>query len=1127
MTTLNRYRGVQDILRQIDSVRGRRRIMRLATGVVAVLTILLAAALIALPAAGYWPGQPPVLLRWALLGGIVLAAAGAVAWFLVRPLLWKQTPAETARFIEQHIPDLHNDLINSVLLSEDRDQVSPELVQQAIHEASRRSRRFNVHQSVSTTPLQRWGIALGAAALLLAGMGVLQAGPMQRGFKAIFSPTEYVAQQGEVRILSVEPGDATRFSGEQVNVIASVRNPDARDLDAEILVEDGEARPMVGDINQVNFSGSLGRLEQDVNYAVRIGDTRWPLDRPYYTVTVLKRVEVDGLDLEYAYPPYTGLEDKVVTNAEGGIEAPMGSTVTVRLRLSAPVPSVVLEYRGGGTEMLKASPDDREFTAAIDVHEDSAYRLIVRDSRGNTLQQLPDLGSTDGGVNQYSAAGRAMMSGYYRIHSIPDAPPRVEFTEPGRDVTLPPGDELRMGIKAYDKYALSELRMAAEIEGADRRIADESFDVTGKSETVVEHDFSIPATYPDDGSVTIVYYAIARDNRNLAKLGGPQTAVSPKYKITVQNADRLAEEKAKRYDELRNLLMDILERQEHAKVETMISAKDYPRLLTAREGGEDAAASLAKVAARVTNVGVAQRDIRSGMIDVVDNFPFDPEMTTIQQALALLANNEAQLAIDQAQVVVDTVKAGEPRGGGFEAIGGTQDKIIDTLQTLLAIMPSLANRTKDRDPATESDNIPPEEQERIAELHRGLEEFIEAARKSVKAGERLAKKPVDNFTPEDEELLKDLEAGMTDWEKFINEKFTDFSKLAQQDFSNPVTMKELISVKSDITMAKDALSNKSQEIATALEDNAIEQAESLTANIEKWLPDKPDREAWKMEEPAGQENVEAPELPDELEDLVGDLLEEEEDLFEEMDDITSKYTMSGDQGIGWDALDGPISSMNAQGVTGNHLPNTNELAGRSGEGRQGKSSGEFVEDKAVGKGGRRTPTRLTPEPFQKGQINDVSEEQAGGSTGGGKMGGPGEEGLEGPVPPPLKKDLGRLEGKQATLMQKFNRLRENFQASDYTNFKMLQGIILMDRVRDDLANYRYQNALRRKDETLDALRQARIHAAGGIEVETDTTAHMPKYIRDDIADAMKGKMPAEYRDVLEQYYRRLSERSGG
>jgi len=42
-------------------------------------------------------------------------------------------------------------------------------------------------------------------------------------------------------------------------------------------------------------------------------------------------------------------------------------------------------------------------------------------------------------------------------------------------------------------------------------------------------------------------------------------------------------------------------------------------------------------------------------------------------------------------------------------------------------------------------------------------------------------------------------------------------------------------------------------------------------------------------------------------------------------------------------------------VTGNRLPNKSEIGGRSGEGRQGKSSGEFVGDEAVGKGGRKTP----------------------------------------------------------------------------------------------------------------------------------------------------------------------------
>ena len=141
----------------------------------------------------------------------------------------------------------------------------------------------------------------------------------------------------------------------------------------------------------------------------------------------------------------------------------------------------------------------------------------------------------------------------------------------------------------------------------------------------------------------------------------------------------------------------------------------------------------------------------------------------------------------------------------------------------------------------------------------------------------------------------------------------------------------------------------------------------MKTNIEKWLPDTPDREKWSQEESLTDKDKEAPmaELPGELEDLIGDLMEEEEDLFDEMEDVSSSAADSLDKGAGWDAMDGPISNMSAKGVTGNRLPNTSEIGGRSGEGRQGKSSGEFVGDEAVGKGGRKTPSRLTPDPYRQ------------------------------------------------------------------------------------------------------------------------------------------------------------------
>src|SRR6185369_17243222 len=117
---------------------------------------------------------------------------------------------------------------------------------------------------------------------------------------------------------------------------------------------------------------------------------------------------------------------------------------------------------------------------------------------------------------------------------------------------------------------------------------------------------------------------------------------------------------------------------------------------------------------------------------------------------------------------------------------------------------------------------------------------------------------------------------------------------------------------------KDALKQKAAELAVPAEEAGLELASQLQSNLEKWLMDTPDRTAWKMEDPeGGKTDVPMAELPKELEDMIGDLMEEQEDLFDEMEDANANYADSLDKGAGWDAADGPIANMSAKGVTGN------------------------------------------------------------------------------------------------------------------------------------------------------------------------------------------------------------------
>ena len=1110
--TVMRFEGLETILRRLETVRIRRWSVQLASAVAAVATITMGVVVVVAAAGGYWPNQPPALLRWSLLYGSATVVAGAIFWYIVRAIIWRQNLAQTARFIEQAMPQVRNDLINSILLADDKDQVSPDLVQQAIAEAAGRARRFDMRNSVSNRRLKRWAIAGLAAAAVLAAFAAFQPQQFRRGLYGAVSPRAWVPPANRIKFIRVEPEDGeTRFAGEPIAFRVLIDNPDGRLLKGHVIIEGvSSPRPLVAGTSNNLYTCLLTSMDQTFRYAVDIDGSRWPLDKPYNTVNVLHKAKVEGMDIEYRYPRYTQMKPKVVRNAAtGDITAPMGSRCQVVVRLSRPVARVDLDLAGQALRKAHEAIEGRtaSYRAEVPVDADGKYRLLIRNATGTVIQQLPAL-ETDEAANALSLTGTTLAKDTYHIKALPDAPPRIEFLAPSRNLTLPPDSKVKTRIKVYDKYGLTGAQLFGARQGEPFRSL-HHYGVVGKTEG--QFNYTVDLAGSPAGSVFIIY-ATAADNRDLPHLGGPQTSTTGQVKFTIQDAAELQQKQALRYEELRKRLLALLRLQESLRVQTGVCQTRLTGLDEVRDAGQA--------------LHRGQRALHDDMVDLVEKFPFDNEMESVKKALRELSANEAQIAIDQAAALVRLDALGD-RLPACTQLAATQVKIIDRLQMLLALMPSLGKKAEAKKPGAEGNDLPPAAEEKIRQLSEDLQKFLEAQRKVIEASERLAKKPVDNFTPEDEELLKELAAVEDKWEKFMKEAFADFSKLAQQDFSNPALLKELLSVKSDITMAKDALQQKAVDMAVAAEEGGAENAKSLTANLEKWLPDKPDREKWSMEDPMGgdQQNLEMPELPTELEDLVGDLLEQEEDLFEEMQDLTSKAAGSGDKGIGWDALDGPISNMNAQGVTGNQLPNPIELSGRSGEGRQGKSSGEFVEDKAVGKGGRRTPTRLTPEPFQKGEVNDTSKEPPGGASGGGKVSGAGGEGLEGPVPPELKKEMPRMAGKQAALVNKAERIRAQFAAGDYTNFKLLEAITLMNRLRDELDNYRYRNVLRQKKEVLGALGSAKDLVGGKIDVEADTSATLPKYIRDDINDAMNGTMPPEYREVLEQYYRRLSEQA--
>ena len=207
--------------------------------------------------------------------------------------------------------------------------------------------------------------------------------------------------------------------------------------------------------------------------------------------------------------------------------------------------------------------------------------------------------------------------------------------------------------------------------------------------------------------------------------------------------------------------------------------------------------------------------------------------------------------------------------------------------------------------------------------------------------EKLPKGKVEEAGNEAKEASKEFEAFQEKWNKWSKGKVDELTKLPSgfvDDFGLRQDVKRVFE-----EIEKAANRPKAGKMEVALEDLGAGLATKMLEDLEMWMPDAADATKWALEEPVTPGGMKIPEmpLPDKLEDLVGDLLQKADEFDEEADDITSAWGDNLNQ-AGWGVGDGPISSFSAKGKTGNDLPNNNELSGRSGDGRRGKSSGQMV-----------------------------------------------------------------------------------------------------------------------------------------------------------------------------------------
>jgi len=1033
-------------------------------------SLLLAGAAVPLSAVLVFAADNLFNLSAGVRAGIGLAFLASLLAGLVR-LYWRywRKPADAAKmavYLEQRYGIADNRLINAVHF--DRDPDLPDFIKTLFAEAAVsacRDLRFRrVWQHANLKPAAR---LCAAGALLFLAYAVLFAPHAKNAWLRFLNPSTDAMPLNFTQF-RIEPGDADLIEGQSCLIRASAAKAGRPALGLDILVQDAGA-PLLYPMRAAGdgFAFELRDLARTARYAVKHGNdlSRW------HTVTVTPRPRLKSLTVTVTPPAYTGEKPLAIDPAKREAEILKGSRVVVR---PEPAHRQLVRYVRDGRPV-----DDVREAFAFEVSADMAVALDVTDERG----------LTHAGVWQC------------RIKMIADRAPDVRFLNRELNIEIGVGQTLPLLIEEGDDYGLDALELYTVRNQQEHVLKRIDYRECRRSRneasvlTIADSLFAPNASYK--------LYARVYDNHEPAQCG---TVLTP---ITLHVVDLAKEQLAGDGDDphirLFALLTEALEQEKGLRdwvamrVETDRKERITHVVLKRQESVHERISLGATLSADLYR----KKKVKKGLADAIAELRAGQSEPLLRRLPAIASLDDEQRRAELNHVVL------------------LQSEIVKTLQRILGAV-NADKALEDR----RQDQLAQEDQdqklfEKLQKLKSDINAFQDEQRKILADTEAIDKKNPEDWTEAEEKLLGDLAAREQNFAKFFQAAFNDLSKTENQDFSNSTMADELVEMIEELQKAGAALERKHIEIATVNEELIGEQAESIEANLERWLSDAKDHIKWNGEEGGVSPDVPLQDLPAELTDIIGELIDSVDDM-EDVEDSSNSSLSAFDKGIGWGVSDGNMDDMSAKGITGNVMPNNNEVGGRSGEGRSGKSTGQFVEQEATGKGGRDTPTRLVQSPFEKGTVRDTSKDPQGGATGGGKQSGVGGDGLRG-ITPEQKPDVQqRLPGQQAELKQKAEALMRELNVRNLPTGDLEEAINKMELIQKYRSTGEGLPIKQVQSELLSSLKDARTALRADVAGGTDRRTATAKRIST-IRQPVHETTPDGYESSVDAYFRALAE----
>jgi hypothetical protein len=520
-TTIEKLRAT------LSTVRRRRRLLSMLHQT-SLMLIGVAVLVLTLSMVSLWlPASPALQILLFICFG---ATAGLLVWRYVTALRrLRADDRQLARFVESRMPDLEQRLLTSLEFSSDEKSaadagVSAQFVRQLwtdadLHLEAQQQQLAQV--SDARLPLMSLATA-GAVALVtliafVSSEALLRAGgqilwPFRGGDAIVLQPVEEAEQPPAEMNIVVEPGDIRMQRGRDATIIVRIENASPDDVSLRMQTDqlnwyDVSMRRDGSGSDGAAFSYYMPAVEEDTEYYVSVEHDGEQRSRQY-RISLYDLPRAEQIDVAYAFPDYTGLENYDEEDA-GDMVVPEGTQVTLSMAFNKAVQRAQVVFDDDTSQPV--SVDGLSGTASFTVAADTTYRILATD--------FDNLETEDADV--------------FYIRAIEDQPPELALHSPGRDQDVMPLEEVVLEVEASDDYGLSEFTLHYSVVGreevaVDFLPAEQTRSIAGNQMIYME-DLSVQ---PGD---FISYYMTLADNNGLS---GAQSTVSDIYFLQVVPTDQ-------------------------------------------------------------------------------------------------------------------------------------------------------------------------------------------------------------------------------------------------------------------------------------------------------------------------------------------------------------------------------------------------------------------------------------------------------------------------------------------------------------------------------------------------------------------------------------------------------------